>query len=182
MSPELSQKLTEPHNFMTIVAMNDRGNTNWSKTWNDASIWVGTDKTFLSTALTMTECLFSLNDNFLMTLPTHCQQIASDVIAFRRDSLLTALTALSPPRFALAVSELRVYQCGLLTGVPGLTVTWSVEHTMATETNSPAVLLTNNDARSPNIDRKAYTDSSHTPATYESCYKADCTSAGCTHT
>ena len=61
-------------------------------------------------------------------------------------------------------------------------MTWDVVHTTAAETNSPAVLLTNNDARSPNIDRKAYTNSKQDPATYESCYKADCTSAGCTDT
>ena len=67
-----------------------------------------------------------------------------------------------------------------MTDLPGLTVTYSVQHTTATEINTPAVLLTNNDARSPNIDRPAYTDSSHNLAPYDSCYKADCTSSSCT--
>ena len=66
----------------------------------------------------------------MLTLPAHCQQIASDVITFRRDSLATRLGG--GWNFELLVAELRVYQCVLLTDVPGLTVTWDVEHSTAT--------------------------------------------------
>ena len=125
---EFSLVLTAQHKFTAIAAINNRHNGNWSKTWNDASIWVGTDTTYLSTALT--DCNFMLNDNFLRTLPLHCQQIASDVITFRRDSFTGGLYGGS--WFAISMNELRVYQCVLLTGVPGLTVTIHVEHTEAT--------------------------------------------------
>ena len=74
------------------------------------------------------------------------------------------------------------YQCGPLTDVPGLTVTYVVEHSTATETGSPDNLLSNNNARSPNINRPAHLDSAHTPAAYDSCYKAECIAPGCTDT
>ena len=101
----MSLWLKELHKFKTIVSIYFGANSSWSKTWNDASIWVGSDKTSLSTALT--ECLFKLNDNFLKTLPSHCQQIASDVITFRRDSLAIGLGG--GLRFGLVMTELRVY-------------------------------------------------------------------------
>ena len=130
---QLSWHLKEPHKFKTIVTVNcrDGKNDKYPKTWNDASIWVGADKTYLSTALT--ECIFDLNDSFLLTLPTICQQIESGVITFRRQALFPGLGAST--WFGLYMSEMCVYQCGPLTDVPGLTVTYSVEHTSATETN-----------------------------------------------
>ena len=149
---ELSFHLTEPFKFKTITTLNDRRDNGYSKSWNDASIWLGTDKTYLSTALT--ECIFNRNDSFLWTLPPDCQDIESSVISLRRDSF----SGFSG-EFRLFASEMLAYQCGLLTELIEINMTWSIEHTHATQTNTPDVLLTNNDARSPKLDRNAFTNS-----------------------
>ena len=72
-SKELSLQLTELHKFKTIGVLNAPWNDNWGRTFKDASIWVGSDKSYLSPLLT--ECIFDLNDSSLQTLPTHCAEI-----------------------------------------------------------------------------------------------------------
>ena len=61
-------------------------------------------------------------------------------------------------------------------------MTWSIDHTQATETGSLDNLFSNYDVRSPNMDRNAFTSSSHSQASYGSCYGAQCIAPGCTDT
>ena len=102
---ELSLQLTELHKLKMVTAINNQFNNNVSKTWNDASIWLGTDTSYLST--TLTECIVDLNDSFLQTLSLPCQQIESGVITLRRESLAAGFS--STLGFALAMAEMRVY-------------------------------------------------------------------------
>ena len=102
---EFSLRLPEPLKFLNIYIQNHRYNDDGSKSWNDASILVGRDKTYLSSSLT--KCYDWINDGGMLKLALDCQKLLIDVIAFRRQSMLTGLWGGGD--FRLYMSEMRAY-------------------------------------------------------------------------
>ena len=175
---EMAWKLMAPHKFKAIALQNHLANGGAEKSWKDSKVLVGTDEAYMSALLT--ECVVSLNDNGVHILASACQSLSSDVIAFRRGPLAAPYLA---SFWHISLAEVRAYQCSLLPTCTGVSVTWSITHTTATETGSVDNLLSNFDVRSGNRDRKAMLDSSGSYASYDSCYRVICIhSNGCTDT
>ena len=170
--------LPSPLKFLYFFLQNFRYNDHTAKTWEDSKIFLGTNKTPFSTALT--ECFVGINDSGFFKVNSGCQNLPADVITFRREPT----SSLFIWNFYLYVLvELRAYQCRLLPEAPGISVTWTIGHTQATDYGtSPDNLLSNYGNRSPNINRNPYINSSYTEATYGSCYKAECIAPGCLDT
>ena len=121
-------------------------------------------------------CFEKINDSGFFRVNLSCQNLLADVITFRRDTYTKNDSDSSKTYY---FDELRAYQCLLLLESPGITATWTIGHTQATETGSVNNLLSNYGNRSPNIDRNPYTDATYTNlASYGSCYKAECNGCG----
>ena len=70
----------------------------------------------------------------------------------------------------------------LMHHLPGLSMTYAVDHTQATITGSLDNLFNNYENRSVSMSANAYFDATYTEASYGSCYKAECVAPACLDT
>ena len=111
-------------------------------------IFVGTDTTPYSTALT--ECSSGAYDGGFKTLSPACRaDTAVNVLTIRRESHPAVNRMFS-------MSEVRAYECPNLLNWGGVTISYSIGHTAATEVTPLSNLFTNFEHRTPNIERNPY--------------------------
>ena len=148
----------------------------YTRTWSDSKLFLGTDLAYNSSSLT--QCADLLNDTAIVTLPELCRTLSSKVIAFRRETS----GGLGAGDFIFISAQIRGYQNPLLSTLPGMSLTFSVEHTQATVTGTPENLFSNYNSRAIDITRNPWKNKFWQTETFNSCYKAQCIAPACLDT